>query len=103
MRLFYWCTRWCALIMLGCVKVNRRAERMLWMKIQIKVNVIIGKFKCLCYCIFAQGVAGGVDQHNSSGSGRPRFIAVTTLEDVQAVRCACLLYTSLLARFWWIL
>lgn len=35
-----------------------------------------------------QGVAGGVDQHNNSGSGRPRFITVTTLEDVQAVRCA---------------
>lgn len=35
-----------------------------------------------------KGVAGGVNQHNNSGSGRPRFIAVTTLEDVQAVRCA---------------
>lgn len=32
-----------------------------------------------------QGVPTSVEQN---GSGRPRFVAVTTLEDVQAVRCA---------------
>ncbi|XP_054277089.1 WD repeat-containing protein 47 isoform X3 [Macrosteles quadrilineatus] len=33
-----------------------------------------------------KGVPSSVDQQN--GSGRPRFVAVTSLEDVQAVRCA---------------
>ncbi|KAJ8957011.1 hypothetical protein NQ318_012178 [Aromia moschata] len=32
--------------------------------------------------------ASDLDNSEGSGNGRPRFVAVTTLEDVQAVRCA---------------